>query len=77
MNPAENGKLRVEIICFLSIYESSMTSDKELAFRSSQAETLVCVWVLMEQNQKFAPLEREKKQLIVVAMYGSSEVSVG
>lgn len=44
-----------------------MTSNKELAFRSSEAETLVCESFWMDQNQKFAPLEREKKQLIVVA----------
>lgn len=65
MNPAGNGKLTVEIIYFLDIYESSMTNN-ELAFRSSQAATLVCVWISMEQNQKFAPLEIEMQQLIVV-----------
>lgn len=47
MNPAGNGKL-ADIISFLDIYESSMTSNKELAFWSSQAETLFRVWFLME-----------------------------
>lgn len=38
-----------------------MTSNKELVFRSSQDETLVCVWFLMRQNKKIRTFRERKK----------------
>lgn len=40
-----------------------MTSNKELAFRSSQAKTLVCVWFSMEKNPQICTF-RERKEAI-------------